>query len=81
MTLDEFFGIGVNTKEEEWKAFVKKNNFSFTNVYDPTNRAIYAKYFVDITPELYVLNKDRVIIAKNLHADQLEEVFQRELKK
>ena len=77
----EFFGIGVNTKEEEWKAFVKKNNFSFTNVYDPTNRAIYAKYFVDITPELYVLNKDRVIIAKNLHADQLEEVFQRELKK
>ncbi len=77
----EFFGVGVNTKEDEWKAFVKKNNFSFTNVYDPTNRAIYAKYFVDITPELYVLNKDRVIIAKNLHADQLEEVFQRELKK
>ena len=77
----EFFGIGVNTKEEEWKAFVKKNAFPFTNVYDPTNRAIYAKYFVDITPELYVLNKDRTIIAKNLHAEQLEEVFQRELKK
>lgn len=77
----EFFGIGVNTKEEEWRAFVKKNAFPFTNVYDPTNRAIYAKYFVDITPELYILNKDRTIIAKNLHAEQLEEVFQRELKK
>ena len=77
----EFFGIGVSTTEEEWKAFVKKNGFTFTNVFDPTNRAIYAKYFVDITPELYVLNKDRIIVAKNLHADQLEEVFQRELNK
>ena len=77
----EFFGIGVNTNEADWKAFVKKNGFPFTNVFDPTNRAIYAKYFVDITPELYVLDKNRTIVAKNLHAEQLEEVFQRELKK
>ena len=76
----DFFGIGVNTETEEWRAFVKKS-FSFTNVYDPTNRAIYAKYFVDNTPELYVLDKDRTIIAKNLHADQLETIFEREFRK
>jgi hypothetical protein len=50
-------------------------------VFDPTNQAIYAKYYVDITPELYILNKDRIIVAKNLHADQLESVFEKELKK
>ena len=77
----EFFGIGVNTTVEELKPFVQKHGFQFPVVFDPTNRAIYAKYFVDITPELYILNKDRVIVAKNLHAEQLEEVFQRELKK
>lgn len=77
----DFFGIGVNTKEEEWKAFVKKQGFTFTNVFDPTNKAIYAKYFVDITPELYILNKDRIIVAKNLVAEQLETIFERELKK
>jgi peroxiredoxin len=77
----DFFGIGVNTNDADWKAFVKKNNFTFTNVFDPTNRAIYAKYFVDITPELYVLNKDRIIVGKNLHPDQLEEVFEREFRK
>lgn len=76
----DFYGITINTTDAEWRAFVKKNNFTFTNVFDPTNRAIYAKYFVDITPELYVLNKDRIIVAKNLHAEQLEEVFERELK-
>jgi peroxiredoxin len=77
----DFYGIAVSTTDEEWKKFVQEKGFTFTNVFDPTNRAIYAKYFVDITPELYVLNKDRTIIAKNLHANQLETIFERELKK
>lgn len=77
----EFFGIGVNTNETDWKMFIEKHKFSFTNVYDPTNRAIYAKYYVDITPELYVLDKNRTIVAKNLHAEQLEAIFEKELRK
>lgn len=77
----DFYGIAVNTTEPEWREFIRKNGFTFTNVFDPTNRAIYAKYFVDITPELYILNKDRTIVAKNLKAEQLETVFERELKK
>lgn len=77
----EFFGIGVNTNEADWKAFVAQHKFSFTNVFDPTNVAIYAKYFVDITPELYILNKERTIVAKNLNADQLSTMLDRELKK
>lgn len=77
----DFYGIAVNTTTEEWKKFVQEKGFTFTNVFDPSNRAIYAKYFVDITPELYVLNKDRIIVGKNLHANQLEQVFEREMKK
>jgi peroxiredoxin len=77
----DFYGIAVNTTDAEWRAFLKEQKFTFTNVFDPTNRAIYGKYFVDITPELYVLNRDRTIVAKNLHPNQLEEVFQREMKK
>lgn len=77
----DFYGIAVNTTEAEWKEFVVKNGFTFINVFDPTNRAIYAKYFVDITPELYLLNKDRIIVGKNLHANQLEQLFEKELKK
>lgn len=76
----DFYGIAVNTTDDEWRKFIKKNGFTFTNVFDPTNRAIYAKYYVDITPELYLLNKDRIIIAKNLVAGQLETMFERELK-
>ena len=79
----QFYGIAIGGEDmqDEIKQFAIKNRFTFPVVNDPTNRAIYAKYFVDITPELYVLNKDRVIVSKNLHAEQLEEVFERELKK
>lgn len=77
----DFYGIAVNTTDKEWKDFLVQHKFTFTNVFDPTNRAIYAKYYVDITPELYILNKDRIIVGKNLHANQLEEVFERQLKK
>jgi peroxiredoxin len=77
----DFYGISVNTTDAEWKKFIADHKFTFTNVFDPTNRAIYGKYYVDITPELYILNKDRTIVAKNLHANQLEEIFNRELKK
>ena len=79
----QFYGIALGPDEmsDEIKQFVIKNRFPFPVVNDPTNRAIYAKYFVDITPELYVLNKDRIIVSKNLHAEQLEEIFEREMKK
>jgi thiol-disulfide isomerase/thioredoxin len=77
----EFFGIGVNTTQDEWSTFIKKTNFSFTNVFDPTYRAIYAKYYVDNTPELYILDKNKTIVAKNLNANQLETIFEREFKK
>lgn len=78
-----FYGIAIGSEDmsAKIKEFVTKNRFTFPVVNDPTNRAIYAKYFVDITPELYVLNPNRTIVSKNLHAEQLEEVFEKELRK
>jgi len=74
----DVFAIAIDTNEEEWKAYIKKNNMTFTNVFDPTNRSIYAKYYVDITPEIYVLNKERKIIAKNLKVNQIDIMIDRD---
>ncbi len=76
----DFYGIAVNTTDEEWRKFIQEQQFGFTNVFDPTNRSIYAKYFVDVTPELYILDQNRTIVAKNLQANQLETMFKRLLK-
>lgn len=76
----EVFGIGVDTNKEDWSAYLKKVGMdAWPNVFDPTNKAIYGKYFVDITPEIYVLNPDRTIIAKNLKVHQIAEVIERDM--
>ena len=77
----DVYAIALDTEIQEWKDYVAKNNMTFTNVHDPTNRSIYATYYVDVTPELYLLNKDRTIIGKNLKTFQLETVIEKDKKK
>lgn len=78
----DIYAIAVDTQIEEWKQFVTENRMDqFTNVFDPTNAAIYGKYFVDITPEIYVLDPDRKIIAKNLDVEQIAAVIKKDKKK
>ncbi|MBK7233592.1 MAG: redoxin domain-containing protein [Saprospiraceae bacterium] len=76
----EVFAIALQTNDKEWKEFLDKYQVrDWTNVYDPTNRSIYAKYWVDITPEMYVLDKNRKIIGKNLKTDQLSIILNKDL--
>ncbi|MFK7968907.1 MAG: redoxin domain-containing protein [Bacteroidia bacterium] len=75
----DIYGICTETELEPLKKFVEKYKFPWWNVMDPTYKSYYMKYHVDITPEIYVLDKDRKIIAKDLKPFQLEEVLEREL--
>jgi thiol-disulfide isomerase/thioredoxin len=75
----EVFAIAIDTKDAEWKSYIRENRIEdWINVYDPTNKSIYGKYFVDITPEIYLLNPDRTIIGKNLKTEQIAEVIRRD---
>lgn len=76
----EIYAIGVDTNDSDWRGYVTKNELPWINVFDPTYKAIYAKYYVDITPELYLLNPQRKIIAKNLKVSQVAEVIERDKK-
>lgn len=74
----EVFGIAVNTTESEFKRYAKEMGMTWTNVFDPTNKAIYAKYYVDNTPEVYVLNPDRILVGKNLKVNQIQTIIDRD---
>lgn len=75
----ELYAIGIDTEMEPWKDFVNRYGMqAYTNVYDPTNRSIYKTYYVDHTPELYLLGPDRKIIGKNLKANQVGQVIDRD---
>ena len=74
----EVYSIVVNTEEAKWRAAIKRYGMPWINIFDPTNRAIYGKYFVDNTPELYLINKERIIIGKNLKVYQIEQVIEQD---
>ena len=74
----DVYAIAIDTEVQEWKDYVAKNNMTFTNVHDPSNRSIYATYYVDVTPELYLLNKERKIIGKNLKTFQLQQMIDKD---
>jgi peroxiredoxin len=74
----EVFSIAVNTEDDKWRNAVAKYGMPWINVFDPTNKAIYAKYYVDNTPELYILNPDRTIIGKNLKVNQVTTIIDRD---
>ena len=77
----QVFALCVEQDESKWRNFV--NNFNmggFHNVFDPKyNSTYYSKYYIDITPEVYVLDKDHKIVSKNLHPDQLEPTLKKYL--
>ena len=71
----DVYAIAIDTDEKELGDYIKKTGMDFTYIYDSTNRSIYAKYYVNVTPELYVLNKERKIIGKNLKVFQIETII------
>ena len=77
----DFYGICADADLDAWKAFVKQHGMQFTNVIDPNYESqYYKKYHIDITPEMYVLDKNRIIVGKNLKAEQLPKIFEKHLK-
>ncbi len=84
----KMYGVLSETKEQEkWKEFIKKNNLqSWVNVYqtdeqkkanEQAQKPSYKQlYDVTQTPTLYLLDKDKRIIAKKLTIDQMDDVLQ-----
>ena len=74
----EVYGIAVDTDDTAWRNYMAQTGMSWTSVFDPTNKAIYKTYYVNVTPELYILNPERIIIGKNLKVAQIQEVIDRD---
>ena len=79
----EVFALCLDTDTLKWKEFITKYHIEpFHNMIDPLMESrYYYKYHVDITPECYILDPKNIIVAKDLHPDQLEPVFNEILEK
>ncbi len=87
----KIYGVLSETKEQEkWRDFINKNNLqSWVNVYqtdeqkketEGAQKPSYKQlYDITQTPTLYLLDKDKRIIAKKLTIDQMDDLLKMKL--
>jgi peroxiredoxin len=77
------YSITTSNIEElaEWKDFIKKHDLDWINVADLYHQTNFRKiYDVTSTPQVFVLDRNKEIIAKRIGVEQLEGFFHRYLK-
>lgn len=77
------FAVHTQNDKDKWEKFVAEHDlFDFINCWDPHNQTNYRVYYnVFSTPIMYLLDKDKKIIAKKLDIEQLADMLKREYKK
>ncbi|TAJ12028.1 DUF5106 domain-containing protein [Marinilabiliaceae bacterium JC017] len=67
------FAVYTQLEKEPWVDFITKNHLEeFINVYDPYLRSDFRnQYDIYSTPIIYILDKDKKIIAKRIGSDQV----------
>jgi thiol-disulfide isomerase/thioredoxin len=78
----EVYSPGIFDIDEmkKWTDFINEHKLDWINVCDPYHKSNY-RYEWDIqsTPQLYILNKDKVIIAKRIGVDNIEDFIKHEI--
>ena len=74
----EVYAIIVAGEYDKWHKYINDLHLDWVNVIDPKYESGYhKKYYVSITPGLYVLDAKNKIVAKQAMPDSLEEIFER----
>ncbi len=59
---------------KDWEEFIKKNNLDWINVCDAKRHSNFRwEWDIQSTPQVYVLDKDKVIKARRIGAEQIED--------
>lgn len=71
----EIFGVSLDNKKDSWLSQIKKKKITWTQVSDLKywNSPIAKTYNIQALPFNLLIDKNGVIIAKNLHGVELEE--------
>ncbi|MDA3779141.1 MAG: thioredoxin-like domain-containing protein [Bacteroidales bacterium] len=78
----EVFAVYTQGDKTEWLEYLNKNDFDWINVYDQYNLTNF-RFFYNIysTPTIYLLDKDKKIIAKRIDYKTIETILEQELEK
>ena len=78
----EVYAVAMDTEDAEWRKFITDNKMeSWINVNDADSQDIYDDYYVMGTPNIYLLNPERIIIGKSLELEHIPAVIQMDQQK
>jgi len=70
----EVFAVCTQSDRKEWEDYIAENELDWINGWDPLRTTAYDFYYnVKATPLIYILNKDKEIIAKKLPVENIED--------
>ncbi len=77
------FAVHTQNDKEKWENFVTEHElFDFINCWDPQNQTNFRVYYhIDSTPVMYLLDKEKKIIAKKLDIEQFADILTKEYKR
>ncbi len=71
--------VYIMTDKKEWMDFVQANHLEgehWHNLWDPDRKSYYWQFYdTNTTPSIYVLDKDKKIIAKKVSVESLDKLF------
>jgi peroxiredoxin len=76
----EVFALCTETEMEKWKKFIREKQLNWINVADPKYQNNF-RYEFDITstPQIYLLDSNKVIIAKKIDVEVLADLLSKKL--
>ncbi|HUP12538.1 MAG TPA: thioredoxin-like domain-containing protein, partial [Niastella sp.] len=72
----EVYAVCTGKVLDEWAKYVRDHKLDWVNVIDLYNISQFRTHYnINTTPQVFVLDKDKKIIAKRLNAEQLKQLL------
>jgi thiol-disulfide isomerase/thioredoxin len=74
----DVYAVSMTVEPKTWKDYIRENKLPWTNVHDPNHESNFRRYYdVYSTPVVYLLGKDKKIIAKRLSIEQVKDFIEK----
>ena len=71
------FAVDTQGNKEEWEKYVNDNELDWINAWDPSNQTFFRTFYdVRSTPILFLLNENKIIIAKRIDTESLGKMLE-----
>ena len=69
----EIFAVCTTAEKAKWKKYIEDNKLDWINGWDPERKTNFGYYYnVETTPMVYILDRNKIIIAKKISVDDIE---------